>query len=163
MSQPVIHPISDVQASTIGSGTRVSQFGVVLPSAQIGQHCTTCAHGLFTKAIAVGEPTTVFNEGHRKRSFTYVDDTMEGVIRRLDKVPGKYADWDDRAPDSGTSGVAPYRLYNMGNEQPVDLLRYIDMLKNSLGEKAVMEMLLEQAGDLPDTEADVSELIANVG
>jgi len=118
---------------------------------------------LFTKAILAGEPIKVFNNGHHKRSFTYVDDIVEGVIRTVDTVPGTNAEWDAMNPDPATSGVAPYRIYNIGNEQPVELLRYIEVLEQCLGKKAVMEMLPLQAGDVPDTEADVSELIAGVG
>ena len=118
---------------------------------------------LFTKAILAGEPIKVFNHGHHKRSFTYVDDIVEGVIRTLDTVPGTNAEWDAMHPDPATSGVAPYRIYNIGNEQPVELLRYIEVLEHCLGKKAVMELLPLQAGDVPDTEADVSELITNVG
>lgn len=118
---------------------------------------------LFTKAILAGEPIKVFNHGHHKRSFTYVDDIVEGVIRTLDRVPGTNAEWDAMHPDPATSGVAPYRIYNIGNEQPVELLRYIEVLEQCLDKKAVMELLPLQAGDVPDTEADVSELITNVG
>ncbi|MGE0082098.1 MAG: NAD-dependent epimerase [Thiohalomonadaceae bacterium] len=118
---------------------------------------------LFTKAILAGEPIKVFNHGHHKRSFTYVDDIVQGVVRTLDTVPGKDPAWNGLAPDPATSGVAPYRLYNIGNEQPVELLRYIQVLEQCLGKPAVMEMLPLQAGDVPDTEADVSDLIANVG
>ena len=118
---------------------------------------------LFTKAILAGEPIKVFNYGHHKRSFTYVDDIVLGVVRTLDTVPGKDTAWNGLSPDPATSGVAPYRLYNIGNEQPVELLRYIKVLEHCLGKKAVMEMLPLQAGDVPDTEADVSDLIANVG
>ena len=118
---------------------------------------------LFTKAILAGEPIKVFNHGHHKRSFTYVDDIVEGVIRTLDTVPGTNAEWDAMHPDPATSGVAPYRIYNIGNEQPVELLRYIEVLEQCLGRKAQMELLPLQAGDVPDTEADVSELITNVG
>ncbi len=118
---------------------------------------------LFTRAILADEPIKVFNHGHHKRSFTYVDDIVEGVIRTLDKVPGKSPDWNGMAPDSATSGVAPHRIYNIGNETPVQLLRYIEVLEDCLGKKARMEMLPLQAGDVPDTEADVSDLIANVG
>ncbi len=117
---------------------------------------------LFTKAILAGEPIKVFNHGKHKRSFTYVDDIVEGVIRILDKVPGKDPDWDGHAPDPATSGVAPYRIYNIGNQQPVELLRYVEVLEQSLGKKAIMQMLPLQAGDVPDTEADVSALIGNV-
>ncbi len=118
---------------------------------------------LFTKAILAGEPIKVFNNGHHKRSFTYVDDIVEGVIRTLDKVPGRNNEWDGRTPDPASSGVAPYRIYNIGNEQPVQLLRYIEVLEECLGKKAQMQMLPLQAGDVPDTEADVSGLIAGVG
>jgi UDP-glucuronate 4-epimerase len=118
---------------------------------------------LFTKAILDGKPIRVFNHGHHKRSFTYVDDIVEGVVRTLDRVPGKDPDWSGERPDPATSGVAPYRLYNIGNEQPVELLRYIEVLEQCLGRKAQMELLPLQAGDVPDTEADVSDLVANVG
>ena len=118
---------------------------------------------LFTKAILAGEPIKVFNHGRHKRSFTYIDDIVEGVIRTLDHPPAKNPAWNGAAPDPATSGVAPYRLYNIGNEQPVELLRYIEVLESCLGRKAVMALLPLQAGDVPDTEADVSELIANVG
>ena len=118
---------------------------------------------LFTKATLDGKPIRVFNHGRHKRSFTYVDDIVEGVVRALDRVPGKDPDWSGDAPDPATSGVAPYRLYNIGNEQPVELLRYIEVLEQCLGKKAEMELLPLQAGDVPDTEADVSDLIANVG
>ncbi len=118
---------------------------------------------LFTRAILAGESIKVFNHGRHRRSFTYIDDIVEGVIRTLDKVPGKNPDWNGDAPDPASSGVAPYRIYNIGNEQPVELLRYIEVLEQCLGRKAVMEMLPLQAGDVPDTEADVSDLIAGVG
>ena len=118
---------------------------------------------LFTKAILAGEPIKVFNHGHHKRSFTYVDDIVEGVVRALDTVPGKDPDWDGMAPDPATSGVAPYRIYNIGNEQPVQLLRYIEVLEQCLGKKAILELLPLQPGDVPDTEADVSDLITHVG
>lgn len=118
---------------------------------------------LFTRAILEDRPIRVFNHGHHKRSFTYVDDVVEGVVRVVDRVPGKATGWSGDKPDPATSGVAPYRLYNIGNEQPVELLRYIEVLEQCLGRKAIMEMLPLQAGDVPDTEADVSDLIANVG
>ncbi|MGN6320420.1 MAG: NAD-dependent epimerase [Dyella sp.] len=118
---------------------------------------------LFTKAMLAGEPIRVFNHGKHKRSFTYIDDIVEGVVRTLDKVPGKNTDWNGAMPDPASSGVAPYRLYNIGNEQPVELLRYIEVLEQCLGRKAKMDMLPLQAGDVPDTEADVTELIQSVG
>ncbi|GLQ46106.1 NAD-dependent epimerase [Dyella lipolytica] len=118
---------------------------------------------LFTKAMLAGEPIKVFNHGRHKRSFTYVDDIAEGVVRTLDVVPKKVANWNGNAPDPATSGVAPYSLYNIGNEQPVELLRYIEVLEECLGRKAQMQMLPLQAGDVPDTEADVSGLVNAVG
>ncbi|EIL93556.1 NAD-dependent epimerase [Rhodanobacter spathiphylli] len=118
---------------------------------------------LFTKAILADEPIKVFNHGQHKRSFTYVDDIVEGVIRTLGEVPGKNADWDGYAPDPASSGVAPYRIYNIGNEQAVPLMKYIEVLEQCLGRKANKEMLPLQAGDVPDTEADVSELIGAIG
>ena len=117
---------------------------------------------LFTKAILAGEPIKVFNHGHHKRSFTYVDDIVEGVIRTLDQVTVANPAWNGDAPDPASSNV-PYRIFNIGNEQPVQLLRYIEVLEQCLGRKAQMEMLPLQAGDVPDTEADVSELIEQVG
>ena len=116
---------------------------------------------LFTKAILAGEPIKVFNHGRHKRSFTYIDDIVEGVIRTLDVVPTANPDWQGAAPDPASSNV-PYRIFNIGNEQPVELLRYIEVLEDCLGSKANMEMLPLQAGDVPDTEADVSELIRAV-
>ena len=117
---------------------------------------------LFTKAILAGEPIKVFNHGHHKRSFTYVDDIVEGVIRTLDQVPVANPAWNGDAPDPASSNV-PYRIFNIGNEQPVQLLRYIEVLEQCLGREAQMDMLPLQAGDVPDTEADVSELIERVG
>jgi UDP-glucuronate 4-epimerase len=118
---------------------------------------------LFTQAILANEPIKVFNHGRHKRSFTYVDDIAEGVVRVLDHVPERNADWRGGSPDPANSGVAPYRIFNIGNEQPVELLRYIEVLEHNLGRKAQMEMLPLQAGDVPDTEADVSELASAVG
>ncbi len=117
---------------------------------------------LFTQAILAGEPIKVFNHGKHTRSFTYIDDIVEGVIRTLDKLPNANTEWNGRVPDPASS-LAPYRIYNIGNEQPVQLLRYIEVLEQCLGRKASMEMLPLQPGDVPDTEADVSELLDAVG
>ncbi len=113
---------------------------------------------LFTKAILAGEPIKVFNNGHHKRSFTYVDDIVEGVLRTLDRIPDIDAGWSGASPDPIASGVAPFRIYNIGNEASVELLRYIEVLESCLGRKAKVEMLPLQPGDVPDTEADMSEL-----
>lgn len=117
---------------------------------------------LFTKAILAGEPIKVFNHGHHSRSFTYIDDIVEGVVRALDDPPGANPAWDAAEPDPATSS-APYRLFNIGNEHTVELLQYIKVLEQCLGREARMQMLPLQAGDVPDTEADVSELISAVG
>ena len=118
---------------------------------------------LFTKAILAGEPIKVFNHGKHSRSFTYVDDIVEGVIRALDNPPGKNPDWDGLKPDPATSGAGPYRIFNIGAEEQVELLRYIEVLEDCLGRKAIMQMLPLQPGDVPDTVADVSELQNIVG
>lgn len=118
---------------------------------------------MFTKAILAGEPIQVFNHGKHSRSFTYIDDIVEGVIRAMDNVPGKNPDWDGQAPDPATSGSGPYRIFNIGSEDRVELLRYIEVLEQCLGRKAIMEMLPLQPGDVPDTVADVAELQRIVG
>jgi UDP-glucuronate 4-epimerase len=117
---------------------------------------------LFTKAILAGEPIKVFNNGHHKRSFTYIDDIVEGVVRTMDAPATANPRWDGMAPDPATSN-APYRIFNIGNERSVELLRYIEVLEQKLGKKARMELLPLQPGDVPDTEADVSDLISETG
>jgi UDP-glucuronate 4-epimerase len=117
---------------------------------------------LFTKAILADQPIQVFNHGHHRRDFTYIDDIVTGVVRTLDRVAAPDAKWDGSRPDTATSR-APYRLYNIGNQNPVPLLRYIEVLEACLGKKARMEMLPLQPGDVPDTEADVGDLVADVG
>ncbi|MCE3287994.1 MAG: capsular biosynthesis protein CpsI [Caulobacter sp.] len=117
---------------------------------------------LFTKKILAGEPIQVFNHGKHKRSFTYIDDIVEGVVRVLDQPAAPDPAWDSLNPDPATSN-APYRLFNIGAEQQVELLRYIEVLEDCLGRKAVMEMLPLQPGDVPDTEADVTDLARVVG
>lgn len=118
---------------------------------------------MFTKKILAGEPIQVFNHGKHSRSFTYIDDIVEGVIRAMDNVPGVNPDWDGQNPDPATSGSGPYRIFNIGAEEQVELLRYIEVLEQCLGRKAIMEMLPLQPGDVPDTVADVTELQRIVG
>src|ERR1700754_3119600 len=113
---------------------------------------------LFTRAILSGEPIKVFNHGRHQRSFTYIDDIVEGVIRSLDRPPTVDSGWNAMDPDPSSSGVAPFRLFNIGNEQPVELLAYIRRLEQCLGREAIMDLLPLQPGDVPDTAADVSEL-----
>jgi len=116
---------------------------------------------LFTKSILAGEPIDVFNHGKHKRDFTYVEDIVEGVVRTLDKVATPNADWDSNNPDPATSN-APFRVYNIGNNSPVDLEHYIAVLEDSLGKKAIKNLLPLQPGDVPDTYADVSDLVKDV-
>ncbi|MFO0453732.1 MAG: NAD-dependent epimerase [Pseudomonadota bacterium] len=111
----------------------------------------------FTKAIVAGEPIQVFNYGKHRRDFTYIDDIVEGVIRVLDRPAPPNKDWSGANPDPGTS-VAPWRVYNIGNNSPVELMDYIGALEEALGKKAQMEMLPLQRGDVPDTYADVTDL-----
>jgi UDP-glucuronate 4-epimerase len=112
----------------------------------------------FTRAILAGEPIDVFNYGKHRRDFTYIDDIVEGVIRVLDRVPEPNPAWSGDAPDSATSN-APYRLYNIGNNQPVELMHYIQVLEQCLGAKAKKNLLPLQPGDVPDTYADVTDLV----
>jgi UDP-glucuronate 4-epimerase len=118
---------------------------------------------LFTKAILAGEPVPVFNHGRHKRSFTYIDDIVAGVVRALDRVPTPDNRWHGDTPDPASSGVAPYRLYNIGSRQSVELLRYIEVLEQCLGRKASLQMLPLQPGDVPATEADCSDLADDMG
>jgi len=117
---------------------------------------------LFTRAILEGKPIDVFNHGKMRRDFTYIDDIVEGVIRALDHTARPCADWSGDAPDPATS-CAPYRLYNIGNNQPVELMYLIETLENALGKKAEKNMLPMQPGDVPATFADVDALIQDVG
>jgi UDP-glucuronate 4-epimerase len=117
---------------------------------------------LFTKNILAGKPIDVFNYGHHKRDFTYVDDIVEGVVRAADRVAAPNPRWTPDAPDPATSS-APYRVYNIGNQKPVELMRYIEVLESCLGRKAEKNLLPLQAGDVPDTWADVEDLAADVG
>ncbi len=117
---------------------------------------------MFTKNILEGKPIDVFNYGHHRRDFTYIDDIVEGVIRTLDHVAEPNSAWSGKQPDPGTS-KAPYRIYNIGSNNPVELLRYIEILENCLGKKAQKNLLPLQPGDVPDTYANVDALIEDVG
>jgi UDP-glucuronate 4-epimerase len=116
----------------------------------------------FTRAILAGEPIDVFNYGKHRRDFTYIDDIVEGVIRVLDRIPEPNPDWNGKRPDSATSS-APYRLYNIGNHHPVELMDYIQVLERCLGREAEKRLLPLQAGDVPDTYADVEDLVRDTG
>jgi UDP-glucuronate 4-epimerase len=104
----------------------------------------------------------VFNHGNHKRDFTFVEDIAEGVVRSSDRVATANPEWASGRPDPATSS-APFRIYNIGNNEPVDLIRYIEVLEECLGRKAVKNLLPLQAGDVPDTFADVEDLVRDVG
>lgn len=116
----------------------------------------------FTKAILSGETIQVFNHGKHRRDFTYIDDIVEGVIRVLDRPATVNPSWNGDSPDPGTS-KAPWRVYNIGNNNPVDLMDYISTLEKALGKVAKKELLPLQAGDVPDTYADVADLVEQFG
>ena len=117
---------------------------------------------LFTKAILAGQPINVFNYGNMRRDFTYVDDIVEGVIRTAEHVPQGEANWNSDSPDPGTSN-APFRVYNIGNNKPVELSHVIEVLERCLGAKAKKNLMPMQPGDVPETFADVDDLIRDVG
>jgi UDP-glucuronate 4-epimerase len=117
---------------------------------------------LFTRAILAGEPIKVFADGLMMRDFTYIDDVVEGIVRLAEKPAQSDAAWDSNHPDPGTSS-APYRVYNIGNHQPVQLLHLIEVLETFLGRKAKKEFLPPQPGDVPATYADVEDLATATG
>jgi UDP-glucuronate 4-epimerase len=117
---------------------------------------------LFTRNIMEGKPIDVFNYGNHRRDFTYIDDIVEGVIRVIDQPAQANLDWQSENPDTASS-FAPYRLYNIGNNQPVPLLTFIETLEKCLGKAAIKNLLPMQPGDVPETYADVSELVDDLG
>ncbi len=116
----------------------------------------------FTRNILDGKPIDVYNFGHHRRDFTYIDDIVEGVIRVLDRTAPANPEWQSDTPDPGTSR-APYRIYNIGNQQPVELMYFIEVLEECLGRKAIKNLLPMQDGDVPETYADVDDLIRDTG
>jgi len=117
---------------------------------------------IFAKAIMEGKPLKVFNYGKHRRDFTYIDDIVEGVIKTLDKVAQGNPDWDGKQPDPASSR-APWRIYNIGNQQPVELMRFIELMEKNLGKTVEKQLLPMQPGDVPDTYADVEALVKDVG
>ncbi len=117
---------------------------------------------LFTRAILADEPIKVFNHGNQSRDFTYIDDIIEGVVNVVDRIPSGNPQWNSDRPDPGTSKVA-YRLYNIGNNQPVPLMEFIETIEDVLGKKAKKEFLPMQPGDVPSTFADVQDLESDIG
>lgn len=116
---------------------------------------------MFTRNIIEGKPIDVFNYGKHRRDFTFVEDIVEGVVRTMDHTAKPNDDWDSMNPDPGTS-KAPYRIYNIGNQQPVELMRYIEVIEECVGRKAQKNLLPLQPGDVPDTYADVADLVQDV-
>jgi UDP-glucuronate 4-epimerase len=117
---------------------------------------------LFTKAILDGKPIDIFNHGNMKRDFTYVDDIVEGIIRTMAHIPVSNPDWNGMSPDPASS-KAPYRVYNIGNHQPVELLYFIETIEKKLGMRAIRNLLPMQPGDVPETCADVEDLMRDTG
>ncbi len=117
---------------------------------------------LFAEAILQGKPIKVFNQGRHKRDFTYIDDIVEGVILCLDRIPTANPDWNGLDPDPSSSS-APWRIYNIGRGEPVELLRYIELLEQVLGKTTSKKLLPAQPGDVEDTFADIDALVADTG
>ena len=117
---------------------------------------------LFTKKILAGEPIDVFNHGRHTRSFTFIRDVVEGIVRVLDRVPEPDSTWSGADPDPATS-PAPYRVYNIGSDRRTELMRYVQLIEENLGKKAMLNLLPLQPGDVPDTCADIQDLARDVG
>jgi UDP-glucuronate 4-epimerase len=169
--QPAAHPVSlyaaTKRANELMAHSYSSLFG--LPTTGLRFFTVYGPWGrpdmalfLFARAIVDGRPIEIFNHGHHKRDFTYIDDIVEGVVRVLERIPGPNPAWDGALADPGSS-AAPYRLYNIGSNRPIDLLRYVDLLEQCLGRRVEKLMRPLQPGDVADTFADVSELIEDVG
>ncbi|MGH2849762.1 MAG: NAD-dependent epimerase [Solirubrobacteraceae bacterium] len=117
---------------------------------------------IFTAAIVEGRPIKLFNQGNMRRDFTYIDDVVEAVVRLVDRAPAPDPNWSGDAPDPGSSN-APWRIYNIGNNQPVELLEVVHLLEQAIGKKAKRELLPMQPGDVPATYADIGDLMREVG
>ncbi|MGB8634425.1 MAG: NAD-dependent epimerase [Rhodanobacteraceae bacterium] len=170
-SDPVDHPVSLYAASKKANELMAHTYSHLYQLPTTGLRFFTVygpwgrpdmALFLFTRKILAGEPIDVFNHGRHTRDFTYIDDIVEGVIRVLDQPAAPNPDFDPLHPDPGSS-AAPYRVYNIGNNQPVELTRYIEVLEACLGRKAQKNLLPLQPGDVPDTYADVESLVGDTG
>jgi UDP-glucuronate 4-epimerase len=169
--EPASHPLSLYAASKRSTELMAHNYSALFKLPTTGLRFFTVygpwgrpdmALFLFARAILEGRPIELFNNGHHSRDFTYVEDIAEGVVRATDRVPGPNPNWDSANPDPASSS-APYRLYNIGSNRPIQLLRYVEILEDCLGRKAERVMKPLQPGDVPDTFADVDELIADVG
>jgi UDP-glucuronate 4-epimerase len=169
--EPASHPLSLYGASKRSTELMAHSYSALFAVPTTGLRFFTVygpwgrpdmALFIFARAILSGQPIEVFNNGRHKRDFTYVEDIVEGIVRATDQVASPNPNWNGGAPDPATS-LAPYRLYNIGSDRPIDLLRYIEVLEECLGAKARRVMKPLQPGDVPDTWADVSELTAAIG
>jgi len=169
--EPASHPLSLYAASKRATELMAHNYSALFKLPTTGLRFFTVygpwgrpdmALFLFARAIIDGRPIEVFNNGHHKRDFTYVEDIVEGVVRVTDRIAAPDPLWNSAEPDPASSS-APYRLYNIGSNRPIELLRYIEVLEECLGRKAERIMKPLQLGDVPDTFANVDELIADVG
>ena len=169
--EPAAHPLSLYAASKRSTELMAHNYAALFGIPVTGLRFFTVygpwgrpdmALFLFARAIIDGKPIEVFNNGHHKRDFTYVEDIVEGVVRATDRIASANPRWDPNNPDPATARF-PYRLYNIGSNKPVDLMRYIEVLEQCLGRKAEKLMRPLQLGDVPDTYADVDDLVADVG
>ena len=169
--QPATHPLSFYAATKRANELMAHNYSALFRLPVTGLRFFTVygpwgrpdmALFLFTRNILAGKPIDVFNHGHHKRDFTFVEDIAEGVVRTLDRIATPDPFWNSDSPDPSTS-FAPYRVYNIGNNQPVDLSHYIETLEKCLGKKAERNLLPLQPGDVPDTFADVEDLVRDVG
>jgi UDP-glucuronate 4-epimerase len=117
---------------------------------------------LFARNILDGKPIEIFNHGHHRRDFTFIDDIVNGVVRVLHRIPVSNLAWSSDNPDPGTS-KAPFKIYNIGNNQPVELLRFIEVIEQCLNQKAIRKFLPIQPGDVPETYANIDDLIRDIG
>jgi UDP-glucuronate 4-epimerase len=169
--EPASHPLSLYAASKRATELMAHSYSALFKLPTTGLRFFTVygpwgrpdmALFLFAQAIIEGRPIEIFNHGHHKRDFTYVEDIVEGVVRVTDRVAEADPAWNSSNPDPASSS-APYRLYNIGSNRPIELLRYVEVLEQCLGRKAERVMKPLQLGDVPDTFADVDELVADVG
>jgi len=169
--EPASHPLSLYAASKRATELMAHNYSALFRLPTTGLRFFTVygpwgrpdmALFLFARAIIDSRPIEVFNNGHHKRDFTYVEDIVEGVVRVTDRIATADPGWNSAEPDPASSS-APYRLYNIGSNRPIELLRYIEVLEECLGRRAERIMKPLQLGDVPDTFANVDELIADVG
>jgi UDP-glucuronate 4-epimerase len=171
VGQPVDHPLSLYAASKKANELMAHAYSHLYRIPTTGLRFFTVygpwgrpdmAMFQFASRILAGQPIDVYNHGRHSRDFTYVDDIVEGVIRTMDRIAVPNPDWTGAKPDPGTSS-APYRIYNIGNNQPVELMHLITCIEKALGREAVKNFLPMQPGDVPDTYADIDSLAHDVG